>query len=237
MRLRRFCFPQLGRGRRRVTSVPRVLDGFGAALKQEQEDGSTKPIAYISRATLNPERHWTPLGLEASSIVWDLKRLRSHLQDPKFRIFSDHKALESIGKVRNHNTRVQRWLEFLAAFDCTLKYRKGSVNGNADFLSRLPEPATEHDRSGSTSLNLIEHGGIYLIRACGLNTPPSPIPRVGLGGLVLSTVRAVLGVLPFTVADCCEFRTHGPRMSIDDISAPSGSFIARVSASVASVYR
>ena len=45
----------------------------------------------------------------------------------------------------NHNARVQRWLEFLTAFDYNLEYRKGSANGNADFLSRLPEPATEHD--------------------------------------------------------------------------------------------
>ena len=34
------------------------FDGFGAAFEQEQEDGSIKPIAYISRATLDSERHW-----------------------------------------------------------------------------------------------------------------------------------------------------------------------------------
>ena len=87
----------------------------------------------------------------------------------------------------NHNARVQRWLEFLIAFDYTLEYRKGSANGNADFLSRLPEPTTEHDRNGSTNLNPGEDGGIYLIRVCGLNTPSSPIPGVILGGLLLRT--------------------------------------------------
>ena len=51
---------------------------------------------------------------------------------------------------------------------------QGSPNGNANFLSRLPEPATEHNRKGSTSLTPIEDGGIYLIRACGLHTPSSP---------------------------------------------------------------
>ena len=29
------------------------IDGFGAALEQEQADGSIKPIAYISRVTLD----------------------------------------------------------------------------------------------------------------------------------------------------------------------------------------
>ena len=169
------------------------IDGFGAALEQEQADGSIKPIAYVSRATLDSERHWTPLDLEAGSIVWALKRLRGYLWGTKFRIFSDHKALESRGKVGNHNARVQRWLEFLTAFDYTLEYRKGSANGNADFLSRLPEPATEHDRSGSTGLNPVEDGGIYLIRVCGLNTPSSPIPGVSLDGLVPRTESTALG--------------------------------------------
>ena len=33
------------------------IDEFGAALEQEQEDGSMKPIAYIGRATLDTERN------------------------------------------------------------------------------------------------------------------------------------------------------------------------------------
>ena len=78
------------------------IDGFGAALEQEQTDCSTKPIAYISRATLDSEGQWTPLDLEACSIVWALKRLRGYLWGTKFRVFSDHKALESIDKVGNH---------------------------------------------------------------------------------------------------------------------------------------
>ena len=89
-----------------------------------------------------------------------LKRLRGYLWGTKFSVFPDHKALGSIGKGGNHNARVQRWLEFLTVFDYTLEYRKGSANGNADFLSRLPEHAMEHDRSGSTSHNPVEDGGI-----------------------------------------------------------------------------
>ena len=32
-------------------------------------------------------------------------------------------------------------IEFVTAFDYTIEYRKGSTNGNADFISRLLEPA------------------------------------------------------------------------------------------------
>lgn len=44
--------------------VTRVLmDGFGAALEQEQPDGVLRPLVCISRATLDSERYWTPLLL------------------------------------------------------------------------------------------------------------------------------------------------------------------------------
>ena len=177
------------------------IDGFGATLEQEQADGSMKTIAYISRATLDSDRHWTPLDLEAGSIVWAHKRLRGYLWATEFRVLSDHKALESRGTAGNGSARVQRWLKFLTAFDYTLEHRKGSANGNAGFLSHLPEPATEHDRSGLTSLNPIEDGGLYLTRACGLNAASSTIPGVSLGGIVPRTESAVLGRLPFTSAD------------------------------------
>ena len=77
------------------------IDGFSKALEQEQADASLKPIAYISRATLDTDWHdsSTPLTLEAGSIVWALTRLRGYLWGARFRIFSDHKTLESIDKV------------------------------------------------------------------------------------------------------------------------------------------
>ena len=37
------------------------------------------PIAYISRATVDFERNWTLLNLEAGSIIWAIKRRRGFL--------------------------------------------------------------------------------------------------------------------------------------------------------------
>ena len=54
------------------------IDGFGAAVEQEQTDGSKKTVAYISRATLDSERRWIPLDLGTGSIVWAPKRLRGY---------------------------------------------------------------------------------------------------------------------------------------------------------------
>ena len=75
------------------------IDGYGATLQQEQKDGSIRPIVLSSRATHESEHHWTPLDLEAGSIVWSIKRLRGYLWGTPLRIFSDHEALESLAKL------------------------------------------------------------------------------------------------------------------------------------------
>ncbi|CAB1107221.1 unnamed protein product [Ectocarpus sp. CCAP 1310/34] len=152
-------------------------DGFGGTLEQEQPDGSIRPIVFISRATLDSEGHWTPLDLEAGSIVWCIKRLRGFLWGTKFRMFTDHKSLEHFAKVGENNARVQRWLGFLTAYNYTLDYRKGPANGNADFLSRLPVAAAECDRSGGSRLTPAEdEEAVFFIRSCGL-TPSDRFSR------------------------------------------------------------
>ncbi|WP_431195313.1 RNase H-like domain-containing protein [Alloalcanivorax venustensis] len=72
--------------------------GFGAALEEEQPDGSVRPIAYISCATLDSERHWTPLDLEAGNIVWAIERLRGYLWGMKFQFFRTTKRLRASAK-------------------------------------------------------------------------------------------------------------------------------------------
>ncbi|CAB1103025.1 unnamed protein product [Ectocarpus sp. CCAP 1310/34] len=135
------------------------VDGFGEALEQEQADGFVRPILFVSRATLESERNWTVLDLEAGRIVWAIKRLRGYFWSTHFLIYSDRKALESIVKVGEHNARVQRWLEFLSSFNYTLVYRKGTANANADFVSWLPLPATKAGRHGDTSIAVDDVAG------------------------------------------------------------------------------
>ena len=103
------------------------------------------------------------------------------------------------GKYRkDHNARVQRWLEYLTAFGYTLEYRKGSANGNADFLLQLPQPETEHDHSGSSRLTPVDDEAIYLVRARDLLTPlawvgwcPNPIAPSWVGSSLLPLIFAI----------------------------------------------
>ena len=191
--------------------------GLSATLEQEQPDGSIRPIVYISRVTLDNEQNWTPMELEAGCVVWSIRSLRRYLFGLYFLLFTDHQCLQQICKVGETKPRIQRWMEFLSAYNFRLSYRRGQENANADFLSCLPLPPIADDVSGASTLTDPDDLGVYLIRACRLTTRSCPVPGVGLGGLVPSPDIPVLGGLvpspdilvlgglPLTSDD---FRTH-----------------------------
>ena len=208
------------------------IDGVGAVLEQGRLDGSMRPVVYISRATVASEVHLTPLDVEAGSIAWSIKRLRGYLWGTKFRIFWDHKPLKSISKFGDQNARVQRWFDRFTALDYIPEYRKGRANGKADFLSHSSGPATKHDRTGSSSPILVEDGGIFLIGACGFRTRASPIPGFWFEWAGSPPRERCLGWAPFCLFGFAYFRTRGPCMGIDDLSAPSVIFLVRVTAAV-----
>ena len=193
-------------------------------LEQQQEDGSVRPITFLSRVTLQNERNWTVLELEAGAIVWAIKRLRPNFFSMPFVIYSDHQALESLGKVGEHHPRVQRWLEFLNAYQFTLEYRKGSGNGSAGFLSRLPLPATESDIEGDCRLPHSDDVDVYFVGAPGYwprvrsadsasdaRVPIIPILDPSRGMDVRSPLPLML---PLKDYDFSDFRSHGPIMPI-----------------------
>ena len=203
-------------------------DGLGSTLEQEQPDGSIRPIVYISRVTPSNERNWTPMELEAGCVVWSIRRLRRYLFSVFFLIFTDHECLQQISKIGQSKPRIQRWMEFLSAYNYRLSYRRGRDNSNADFFSRLPIPPTTEDISGSSALTDTDDLGVYLIRACGYTSPSCPIPGVSLGGLTPPSdnnigtawhhsLTSALGGLPLTQDD---FRTHRAPMPLRRRAGP-----------------
>ena len=101
--------------------------------------------------------------------------------------------LESLDKIAEHNPRVQRLIEFVTKYNKTIEYRNGSVNGNADFLSRPPLPATELDRSGSSSLTPSDEERVFLIRPHGLLLGEPSAVRVGLGRMTVDGLNTPSG--------------------------------------------
>ena len=136
------------------------------------------------------------MELEAGCVVWSIRPLRRYLFGVYFLVFTDHQCLQQICKIGATKPRIQRWTEFISAYNFRLPYRRGQENANADFLSRLPLPPIVDDVSGASALTDPDDLGVYLIRACGLTTPSCPVPGVALGGLVPSPDIPVLGGLP-----------------------------------------
>ena len=63
------------------------INCFGPAHEQEQLNGSVRPIAYVSRATLDSKINRTPPDLEAGIIIWVINRLRCCLWGTIFAFF------------------------------------------------------------------------------------------------------------------------------------------------------
>ena len=119
--------------------------------------------------------------------MWSIRYLRRYLFSAFFLIYANHGCLQQISKKDESKPPIQRWMEFLSAYNYCLSYRRGPENANANFLSRLPLPLLMEDISGSCALSDPDDLGIYVIRACDYIVPPCPIPGVGLGGLAHSS--------------------------------------------------
>ena len=174
------------------------------------------------------------MELEAGCVVWSIRRLHRYLFSVFFLIFTDHECLQQISKIGESKSRIQRWMEFLSAYNYRLSFKRGRENANADFVSRLPIPHTTEDISGSSALTDPGELGVYLIRACSYTTPSCPIPGVGFGGLTTPSYNdpgtgpnpfptSVLGGLHLTKD---EFRTPCAPMPLRHINGPTTSSFA-----------
>ncbi|GJR95623.1 putative reverse transcriptase domain-containing protein [Tanacetum coccineum] len=107
------------------------LQGLGAVLMQRK-----KVIAYASRQLKLHEENYTTHDLELGAVVFALKIWRHYLYSTKYIVFADHKSRQHILDQKELNMRQRRWLEFLADYDCEIRYHPGKANVVADALSR-----------------------------------------------------------------------------------------------------
>ena len=68
---------------------------------KEHDDHTIRPIVFISRTTIGSERRWTPLDLEAGSIVWSIKRLRGYLWSTNFQFVRTTRRSKASTRLQN----------------------------------------------------------------------------------------------------------------------------------------
>ena len=110
---------------------------IGAVLSQRQ-DGVEKVVAYASRTLSGPEKNYCVTRKELLAVVQYLKQFRVYLMGKKFKIRTDHAALQWLRKTPLPIGQQARWVEQLEEFMFEIEHRPGRKHGNADALSRKP---------------------------------------------------------------------------------------------------
>ena len=85
-------------------------------------------------------------------VKYFMEYYKHYLLGRHFRVRSDHEALRWLFSTKEPKHHIARWIEVLSEFDFELEYHPGIKHGNADALSRCPNPrdcccpvAEEHD--------------------------------------------------------------------------------------------
>ena len=110
---------------------------LGAVLSNEKTVEC--PIAYASRSLVGAEKRYHPIEKELLAIVWAVEHFKHYIYGNKFIVYSDHRPLVSIWRLRENSPILSRLRLRLQGLECEIRYKKGKENVVADFLSRLPE--------------------------------------------------------------------------------------------------
>lgn len=112
--------------------------GIGAILMQE-ENGKELILEYASRSLTKEEKNYGISEKEALAIRWSVEHFEFFLKGKKFKIFTDHKALQFLNENQSKNARIRRWVNELLNYDMQIIYKNGNEMNHVDFLSRLKD--------------------------------------------------------------------------------------------------
>lgn len=119
--------------------------GMAAVLFQPREDGGRNIVAYQSARFNATERRYHINEQECLAIIWAIKRWRPYLEDTRFTIRTDNKALTWLQKTKDSRAKLTRWALLLQQFTFDIEHCRGSENELPDILSRNPSsPASNH---------------------------------------------------------------------------------------------
>jgi hypothetical protein len=111
---------------------------IGAVLSQKREDSEERVIAYFSRTLTRSERNYCVTRKELLAVVKAIEHFHYYLYGQKFRVRTDHSALQWLMNFKEPQGQVARWIEKLQTYDFIVEHRSGSAHRNADALSRRP---------------------------------------------------------------------------------------------------
>ena len=190
-------------------------EGLGAVLSQEQEDGSVRVISYASRTLRMSEtqtQNYSSMKLELMALKWAVtEKFKDYLLGYRFVVFTDNNPLAH-WKTAKFGAVEQRWIAELNAYNFTVQYKPGRLNGNADCLSRYPVGRPEGPDEELIAVSWVGASEVArgpnpcllepvfcdqvsAVRACDL-PPPDPNPQALLPDVLAAEQQADPQLLP-----------------------------------------
>ena len=127
--------------------------GLGAYLMQNGQ-----PIAFASRALMEPETRYAQIEKEMVAVVFALQKFDQYLYGHPVTIQRDHKPLAAISKkpLRSAPKRLQVMLLKMQKYDVTIIYKPGPEMYLADTLSRAFLPNTDNAQGEFEHINEVK---------------------------------------------------------------------------------
>ena len=109
---------------------------IGAVLSQVDPDtGDEHPVCFASRALTDVERRYAASEGECLAVKWAVDKFRFYLHGRRFKLRTDHRALQWLDTARYNNSKLERWALQLQEYDFDVEYIKGETDVVADPLS------------------------------------------------------------------------------------------------------
>ena len=152
------------------------IEGLGAVLSQEQDNGRYHPVAYASCGLKGGKLKYHSSKLEFLALNWAMtEQFREYLQYQPFFVRPFNNPLTYVMTTANLDAIRHRCVVAIGGYNFEIKYVHGSDNKVADALSRmggnLDEDAIKELPDQSTIKELLSHAVCYGMPQAETNDP------------------------------------------------------------------